>query len=279
MDASTDPATGGLADLIDTSVAHPARRYDYWLGGKDNFAADRLSGDQIAAVYPAIRTLARENRAFLRRAVRFLTAEAGIRQFLDIGTGIPAADNTHQVAQALAPEARVVYVDNDPMVLAHARALLTGSTRGATAYLDADLRRPGAILADPQLRGTLDLSRPVALMLVAVVHFLTDSDRPREVIAELVDALPSGSYLALTHFTTDFIPPEITERMYAEFAAGRMKQDTIPRSRAQFTALLDGLEPVEPGIVPVTRWRPDVPEAERPPLAEASILGAVARKP
>ncbi|WP_410809510.1 SAM-dependent methyltransferase [Micromonospora sp. 067-2] len=258
---------------------HSARRYNYWLGGKDNFAVDRESGDQVAAVYPAIRTLARENRAFLGRAVRFLAEEAGVRQFLDIGTGIPSADNTHEVAQSVAPECRVVYVDNDPMVLVHARALLTSGPAGATAYLDADLRDPEKILGDPQLRSTLDLSRPVALVLVAVAHFLTDDDRPHEQVAHLLDALPSGSWLALTHFTTDHIPTEIVERMYAEFAAGRMKQDTIPRDRAEFARFFTGLELAEPGIVPVTEWRPEVPPEQRPSLAEASIHGAVARKP
>ncbi|MGC4805132.1 SAM-dependent methyltransferase [Micromonospora sp. DT233] len=268
-----------LSDRLDASVPHPARRYNYWLGGKDNFAVDRHSGDQIAAVYPAIRTVARENRAFLQRAVRYLAAEAGIRQFLDIGTGIPSADNTHEVAQAVAPDARVLYVDNDPMVLVHARALLTSSEAGATAYLDADLRDPDRILAADELRRTLDLSRPVALVLVAVAHFLTDADRPYEVVARLVDALPSGSYLVVSHVTADFIPAEIVARMAAEVAAGRMSNDAVTRSRAEFARFFAGLELVEPGIVPVTQWRAELPETERPPLAEASIYGAVARKP
>ncbi|RGC69755.1 S-adenosyl methyltransferase [Micromonospora sp. MW-13] len=274
-----DDHTARLSDRFDTSVPHPARRYNYWLGGKDNFAVDRRSGDQIAAVYPAIRTLARENRAFLQRAVRYLAAEAGIRQFLDIGTGIPSADNTHEVAQAVAPESRVLYVDNDPMVLVHARALLTSSPTGATAYLDADLRDPDRILAADELRRTLDLSRPVALVLVAVAHFLTDAERPYDVVARLVEALPSGSYLALSHVTVDFIPAEIVARMNVELAAGRIEQDAVPRSRAEIARFFAGLDLVEPGIVPVTRWRAEVPESERPPLAEASIYGAVARKP
>ncbi|WP_229399565.1 SAM-dependent methyltransferase [Micromonospora okii] len=281
MGAATpqDNHTARLSDRLDTSVPHPARRYNYWLGGKDHFAVDRHSGDQIAAVYPAIRTLARENRAFLRRAVRHLAAEAGIRQFLDIGTGIPTADNTHEVAQAVAPESRVLYVDNDPMVLVHARALLTSSAGGVTAYLDADLRDPESILGADELRATLDLSRPVGLILAAVAHFLTDADRPHEAVARLVEALPSGSYLALSHVTTDFIPAEIVARMTAEVAAGRMRQDGVPRSRAEFARFFAGLELVEPGIVPVTRWRPEVPESERPSLAEASVYVAVARKP
>ncbi|MEV4765782.1 SAM-dependent methyltransferase [Micromonospora chokoriensis] len=271
--------TPSPSDRIDTSVVHPARRYNYWLGGKDNFAVDRESGDQIAAVYPGVRTLARENRAFLGRAVRFLAREAGVRQFLDIGTGIPSADNTHEAAQSVAPEARVVYVDNDPMVLVHARALLTSDPSGATAYLDADLRDPEKILADPQLHATLDLSQPVALVLIAVTHFLTDDDRPHEQVARLLDALPSGSWLALTHFTTDHVPVEIVRRMEAEFAAGRMKQDAVPRDRAEFARFFTGLELAEPGIVPVTEWRPQVTPEQRPPLADASIYGAVARKP
>ncbi|MCG5446416.1 SAM-dependent methyltransferase [Micromonospora sp. NIE79] len=270
---------GRGADRIDTTTVHPARRYNYWLGGKDNFAVDRESGDQIAAVYPGVRTLARENRAFLGRAVRFLTEEVGIRQFLDIGTGIPSADNTHEVAQSVAPDSRVVYVDNDPMVLVHARALLTSDPAGATAYLDADLREPEKILADPQLPATLDLSQPVALVLIAVTHFLTDDDRPHEQVARLLDALPSGSWLALTHFTTDHLPAEIVRRMEAELAAGRMKQDAVPRDRAEFARFFTGLELAEPGIAPVTEWRPQVPPEQRPPLADASIYGAVARKP
>jgi hypothetical protein len=274
-----DDQTARLSDRLDTSVPHPARRYNYWLGGKDNFAVDRESGDQIAAMYPAIRTVARENRAFLRRAVRHLAADAGIRQFLDIGTGIPSADNTHEVAQAVAPESRVLYVDNDPMVLVHARALLTSSPGGVTAYLDADLRHPDSILSADELRRTLDLSRPVALILAAVAHFLTDDDRPYEVIARLVEALPSGSYLALSHVTADFMPAEVFSRMAAEVAAGRMRPDGVLRSRAEVARFFDGLDLVEPGIVPVTQWRPEVPESQRPPLAEASIYAAVACKP
>ncbi|MER7166910.1 SAM-dependent methyltransferase [Micromonospora sp. NPDC000207] len=268
-----------LSDRIDTTVAHPARRYNYWLGGKDNFAVDRASGDQIAALYPAIRTVARENRGFLQRAVRFLAAEAGVRQFLDVGTGIPSADNTHEVAQSVAPESRVVYVDNDPMVLVHARALLASSAAGATAYLDADLRDPERILADAELHRTLDLSRPVGLMLIAVAHFLHDDDRPYDLVARLVDALPSGSYLALSHVTMDFMPPEILAQMAAQAASGRMRTDGYPRSREQVARFFDGLELVEPGIEAVSRWRPEAPLEDLPPLADTSIYGALARKP
>src|SRR5690242_4503822 len=177
--------------MVDETRVHSARRYNYWLGGKDNFAVDRESGDQIAAVFPTIRVTARENRGFLRRAVTHLAAEAGVRQFLDIGTGLPTADNTHEVAQRVAPSSRVVYVDNDPMVLVHARALLTSTPEGRTHYLEADLRTPGKILADPEVLDVLDLDQPVALMLVAVLHFVRDDAEAREIVRTLVDALPS----------------------------------------------------------------------------------------
>src|SRR5215468_2074938 len=183
---------------LDTSVAHPARRYNYWLGGKHNFAADRASGDAVAASFPAIRTEARENRAFLRRAVTFLTEEAGVRQFLDIGTGLPADDNTHEVAQRLAPKSRVVYVDNDPLVMVHARALLTGGSGvGHMDYVEADARTPDMILQ--AAARTLDFGQPIALMLVAVMQFIPDSDDPYGIVARLVGALAPGSYLVMSH--------------------------------------------------------------------------------
>src|ERR1700691_4628350 len=191
---------------FDTSVAHQARMYDYVLGGKDNYAADRAAVEAGLKVWPDMAFAMRANRAFLGRAVRYLVAEAGIRQFLDIGTGIPTAGNTHEVAQAAAPQARIVYVDNDPIVMAHARALMTSHPAGATAFLQADLREPGRILANPELRATLDLGKPVALMLVAVLHFLTETDHPRDIVGELVGALPSGSYLTISNITADFDP-------------------------------------------------------------------------
>ena len=189
-----------LPTEIDTSRPHPARIYDYFLGGKDNFAADREVAEKVLASWPAIRIGARENRRSWP-GVRYLAGEAGIRQFLDIGTGLPTADNVHEVAQAVAPSARVVYVDNDPLVLAHARALLTSSPEGRTAYIHADLRDPAAILRDPATRDVLDFSQPVALMLVAVLHFLPDEDKPAEIVATLLDALPPGSYLVASHIT------------------------------------------------------------------------------
>src|SRR6185437_9869272 len=193
-----------LPPEINTGVPHTARVYDYWLGGKHNFAADRALGDALIKAMPATRFVARANRAFLGRAIRHLAEEADIRQFLDIGTGIPAAGNTHEVAQAVAPDSRVVYVDNDPIVMAHARALMASHPAGATAFIQADLREPEKILANPALRATLDLDKPVALMLIAILHFLTDEENAQGVVSTLLDALPSGSYLAITNLTTDF---------------------------------------------------------------------------
>jgi len=206
---------------IDTTVAHPARRYNYWLGGKDNFAADRASGDEIEQKFPGMRAGVRANRDVLGRMVHFLAGEAGIRQFLDVGTGLPTADNTHEVAQLIAPDSRVVYVDNDPMVMVHAQALLTSVSAGRTTYIEADLREPAAILASPGLRGTLELGKPVALMLVAILHFVPGEGAARPPVRELLDALPSGSYLAATHFTTDYMPAEERERYAGMLTAGR----------------------------------------------------------
>ena len=264
---------GWLPPEINTGVAHPARVYNYWLGGKDHFAADRELGDSIIEVMPSTVPAARANRAFLGRAVRFQAGEAGIRQFLDIGTGIPTAGNTHEVAQATAPEARVVYVDNDPIVLAHARALMASHPAGATAFIQADLREPGKILADPALTATLDLGRPVALMLIAVLHFLTEQDRPREIVSELVSVLPSGSYLAIAHLTADFNPQEAA---VAQAAGQRSGVTYVPRSRAEVAAFFAGLDLVDPGVVPLLGWRPEggVPDSR----AVRSYV-AVGRKP
>ena len=273
------PGTAHPSDRIDTSVAHPARRYNYWLGGKDNFQADRDSGDAMAAAFPTIRTSALENRRFLQRAVGHLAREAGIRQFLDIGTGIPTANNTHEVAQSVAPESRVVYVDNDPIVLAHARALLTSSDEGATAYIDADLRDPEKILTHPDLRGTIDLSQPVALMLVAILHFVPDGDDPYAVVARLLDALPPGSYLAASHATHDYLPPQLAEEAKAAARGGGPHGTINLRSLAEFTRFFDGLELVEPGIRSVAEWRAEGEPQPRPSVVEVSMYGGVARKP
>ncbi|WP_091202190.1 SAM-dependent methyltransferase [Micromonospora narathiwatensis] len=262
---------------IDPSVPHPARRYDYWLGGKDNFAADRRSGDAVAAAYPAIRTTVIENRRFMRRATRYLAATAGLRQFLDIGTGIPTSPNMHEVAQEIAPGSRVAYVDNDPIVLAHARALLTSAPQGATAYVDADLRDPERILGHPDVRATIDLDRPVGLMLVAILHFLTDADDPYGITRRLVEALPSGSHVVISHATTDLVPREVAATAAPVTTTSMI--DMAFRTRDEFAAFFDGLELVSPGITPVTEWRPDVPPEHRTSVAQASMYAAVARKP
>jgi hypothetical protein len=264
---------GHVPAAIDTSVAHPARRYDYWLGGKDNFAADRESGDAIAAKFPAIRTAVVENRRFLRRAVAFLTETAGVRQFLDIGTGLPTANNTHEVAQSIAPDSRIVYVDNDPLVLVHARALLTGAGEGATAYVDADLRDPEQILRSAGFRRTIDLGRPVALMLLAILHFIPEEDEPYGIVRRLVDELPSGSYLVVSHATSDYLPPELV----ADISSGRHGQGRL-RTEAEITRFFDGLELESPGVVPLADWRAEHEEQPRPAAAETAMYAGVARK-
>jgi SAM-dependent methyltransferase len=223
-----------------------------------------------------VRTAVRENRAFLGRAVRYLVAEAGIRQFLDIGTGLPSANNVHEVAQAAAPECRVVYVDNDPVVLAHSRALLISSRQGRTAYIEADLAEPERILADPVIRVTLDFSQPIALLLVAVLHFLPDARNPARAVATLLDALAPGSYLAASHGTTEYDPAGAAgwERTYRERGVA-----VQARTADEFAALaFGGLELVEPGLVPVSEWRPDG-TGPRPLPAEVNLNGGVARKP
>jgi hypothetical protein len=262
---------------VDTSKAHPARRYNYWLHGKDNFAADRESAEVLAAAFPTIRLSALENRRFLRRAVAYLAGEAGIRQFLDIGAGLPSEGNVHEIAQACAPQSRVVYVDNDPIVLVHAHALLTSTPEGATAYLDADLRRPEEITSHPELLRTLDLSRPVALTLVAIMHFLRHEDDPYGVFQHLVGALPSGSHVVMSHATGDhFTPEDLTEAVEANERSGVTFQF---RTRTEFARFFDGLELLPPGITSVVEWRPDVPPEQRPPIEDVSMLCAVARVP
>ena len=260
---------------IDTSVPHPARRYNYWLGGKDHFAADRESGDAIAEAFPIVVELARANRKFLRRSVRFL-AESGVRQFLDIGTGLPAPDNTHEVAQRVAPESRVVYVDNDPIVMTHARALMQGDPLGKTAYLEADLRDPAAILRHPALRDTIDLDRPVGLLMLAVLHFVHDDARATAVVEELLGALPPGSYLALSHGTMDFSTPAGIAAYEKMFAAGGT--DVRARDRTTLEGWFAGTEIVAPGIVPVSDWHPEDQPADRPVSQDLGIYAVVGRK-
>lgn len=265
-----------MSDQIDSSTVHPARRYNYWLGGKDNFAVDRASGDEILKQFPTARIAALENRRFLQRATRHL-AGAGVRQFLDIGTGLPTADNTHEVAQAIAPDSRVAYVDNDPMVMAHARALLTSTPAGQTTYIEADLRDPASILADPQLRATLDLSQPVALMLIAVLHFVPGAGAAAPIVDALMDALPSGSYLVATNATKDPLPPAMAAAYDAALASGLT--NIWPRDAAEFTTLFDGLDLLEPGVAIVSDWRPEDEPAVRADPAHVAMYGAVGRKP
>jgi hypothetical protein len=258
---------------MDTSVPHPARRYNYWLGGKDHFAADRESGDLLAKAFPTARIAARENRDFLRRSVRFL-AESGIRQFLDVGTGLPVPDNTHEIAQRVTPESRVLYVDNDPIVMTHSRALTIGTPEGRTGYVEADLREPEAILGHPELREVLDLREPVALLLVAVLHFIHDDDQAVAVVSRLLGALPPGSFLVASNLTLDYAPPGQVAKHEELLASGRT--DARARNLSEFGRFFAQLDVVDPGIVAVSDWHPE--RGDRPTPTDVAIYGAVGRK-
>ncbi|HTT52650.1 MAG TPA: SAM-dependent methyltransferase [Streptosporangiaceae bacterium] len=247
-----EPPDGGQLPPLDTSVPHIARVYDYWLGGKDNFPADRELAEQFIAADPSVIAGVRSNRAFLGRAVHYLVAEAGIRQFLDIGTGIPTANNTHEVAQRAGPDTRVVYVDNDPIVLAHARALLTGSPAGATGYVDADLRDTGTILA--AAAQTLDFSQPVAVMLVGVLHCIPDEDSPGKIVGRLMDTVPAGSYLTISHPASDIHPDEMARG--AALMNRSLAGSITFRPHGEVASFFAGLELVPPGLVSTTQWRP-----------------------
>ena len=268
----TAPLPAGKPAEIDTSVAHPARVYDYWLGGKDNFTADREAGDRVLAATPGLRERVRANRAFLVRAVRYLAAEAGIRQFLDIGTGIPSANNTHEVAQQTAPGSRIVYVDNDPIVLTHARALLAGGPMGSIQYIDGDVRDVASITR--AAARTLDSTQPTALLLLGILHLIQDAEGPYEIVARLMDALPSGSYLAISHPASDIHPGQAeAQRRYNE----RVSTPQTLRTRAEVSRFFEGLDLVLPGLVYVHTWRPG-PDDIVPPDG-VSAYGGVARKP
>jgi S-adenosyl methyltransferase len=256
---------------IDTTVPHSARVWNYWLGGKDNYPPDRMIGDQVMAMFPDITRLARADRAFLGRAVRFLAGEAGIRQFLDIGTGLPTANNTHEVAQAIAPESRIVYVDNDPLVLVHARALLTSTPEGACDYIDADLRDTGTIL--DQAAKTLDFGRPVALMMLGIAGQIPDSDHPESVIGQLMSVMTPGSYLALSDGVNTSETFTEAVQQYNENSANTYHL----RSPEQLTGFFDGLELVEPGVVELGHWRPEA--TVFPGAGEVPGMGGVGRKP
>ncbi|MFC4950854.1 SAM-dependent methyltransferase [Pseudonocardia sp. GCM10023141] len=266
----------GAQPDLQTHLAHTARIYDYFLGGKDNYAADRAAGDATIAAWPASRSGALANRAFMRRAARFLAAECGVTQYLDIGTGIPTAPNLHQIAQGVAPESRVVYVDHDPIVLAHARALMVGTPQGATTYIQADLRDPRGILDAPELRATLDLERPVALLLLAIAHFVEDEAQAIGIVDELVSALPSGSYLALSTATSDFDPEglALVQEQYHKHG-----QPLAFRTHAQVERLFHGLELVEPRIVQAHKWRPNPSDVGAFRDVDVAMYAGVARKP
>jgi trans-aconitate methyltransferase len=269
-------SASGLPDepiAYDTTVAHPARVYNYWLGGKDNFEADRIAGEHTKAAYPGIVAGVRAQRAFLASAVRYLVTQAGIRQFLDIGTGLPVADNTHEVAQALAPECRIVYVDNDPLVLAHARALLTSTHEGSCAYLDADLRNVDHVLA--AAAGSLDFSRPVAVMLLGILHYIPDADDPAGIVGRLVGALPPGSWLAVAHPASDVATDQVatmTERFNRQVSTG-----ATLRTRAEVSAFFTGTELLPPGVVQYHQWHPG--EAASQAGGEIAAYCGLGRKP
>jgi SAM-dependent methyltransferase len=256
---------------IDTSRPHPARMYDFYLGGKDNYAVDQEAAREILRAVPEVRDMARENRAFLQRAVRFLVGQAEIRQIIDIGTGIPAAGNVHEVARETAPDVRVVYVDNDPIVHVHASALLTGT--GSTRIVLADLREPETILAHPGVRELIDFSQPVALLLVAIMHFISDNEHPERIIASLRDALPPGSYLVLSHGTADFHSQDAVSHGTKVYQ--RATAPLVLRSHAQVTAFFDGFDLVEPGLVQVPLWRSDGKRPRLRDLAGIGIYGGV----
>ena len=270
--ADGPPGQRTTSAQFDTSVAHSARVYGYWLGGKDHFAADRQAAEEVKRHRPQVVASAWANRAFLARVVRFLAGQCGICQFVDIGTGLPAPANTYEVAQGVDPACRVVYVDNDPLVLTHARALLASSTpQGVCAHVDGDLREPEAIVA--QAARTLDFTCPAAILLLAVTHFLPDSDGPAEIVARLASALAPGSYLAISHLTADFAPEQVAAAVTAYNTMAPVP--VIARTHAQVSGLFGGLPLLAPGVVPVAEWRPPIGKLPRP----ADLHAGVARIP
>ncbi|MBP0456196.1 SAM-dependent methyltransferase [Streptomyces montanisoli] len=272
MTREDGPGRGAAPSEVVTDRAHNARVWNYWLGGEDNYLVDRAVGDQVTAMYPSIGEVARADRAFLGRSVAYLAGEAGMRQFLDIGTGLPTAENTHEVAQAVAPDARIVYVDNDPTVLAHARALLTSSPWGQTEYLDADVRDPGTILGS--LGRTLDLERPVAVILLGILNFVPDTDEARSIVRRLLDAVAPGSHLVLTHPTLELGGSGNEEAM--RFWNENATPPITARTGAEIASFAEGLDVLEPGIVSCSRWRVAPGEDPGPEVAQ---FGLVARKP
>ncbi|MCX4911454.1 SAM-dependent methyltransferase [Streptomyces sp. NBC_00878] len=274
-------STSHAARDIDTSRPHSARMYDYYLGGKDHFDIDKRAAETVAEAYPGIFVCARENRSFMHRATRVLAREHGIRQWLDIGTGIPTEPNLHQVAQSVVPEARVVYADNDPLVLKYAERLMRSTPQGRTTYVQADVNDPESLLNAPELAEVLDLAQPVALSLNALMHFVTDAQDPYAIVGRLLDALPSGSALALSHCTPDFDPPTWAKVTAIYTGAGTPVRF---RSRQDVARFFDGLDLLDPGISVGHRWRPDARQehvaTERQPTdAEVSLWTGVGVKP
>jgi hypothetical protein len=274
--SSLSPDENGILPGIDTSKPHAARIYDFLLDGKDNFAADREVAERTLKAWPGMRIAARENRAFLRRAVTYLAGEAGIAQFLDIGSGLPTAGNVHEVAQAINPAAHVVYVDNDPIVLAHARALLSSTPQGRSAYLQADLRDPQAILDSAVVKETLDFTRPVGLILAAILHFFPDDQDPAAVAAALKGAIPSGSYVVASHGSAEYMRGDTMENVSNAYRGGGIQAQA--RTAEELADLLfRDMTLVPPGVVLLSEWRPD--SDILPPAAEVGANGAVAKKP
>ncbi|MFD5115011.1 SAM-dependent methyltransferase [Streptomyces sp. NPDC058391] len=267
-------AQGSPADRFNTGEAHSARVYDYVLGGKDNYPVDQEAGEAMIREWPALRVHMRANREFMHRAARYLAREEGIRQFLDIGTGLPTVPNVHEIVQEVTPDSRVVYVDNDPIVLAHARALLTSSPEGRTAYIDADMRDPDAIIGSPQFQEILNLRQPVGLMIIGILHFILDTDDDHGLVQRLLAPLPAGSFLAMTIGTADFAPQEVG-RVATEYARRGMPMQL--RTQAEAEAFFTGLDLVEPGVTQVHHWRPDT-DQEAIDDRDIAMYGAVARK-
>jgi hypothetical protein len=262
---------------VDTTKPHSARVYDYWLGGKNNYEVDEAAAEQVQKVWPSVRRGAQHNRAFMHRAVHYLASEAGVRQFLDIGTGIPTQPNLHQIAQGVDPTSRVVYVDNDPIVLVYASALLRSTPGGRLAYLQADATDARSIITAPQFTDTIDLDEPVALSLVALLHLISDERGAHELVAGLMDVLPSGSYLMLAHATADLNPEQMAA--VAEMYGKTTTTGGQLRTHAEVMTFFDGMDLVDPGLVPTHRWRPR-PDQDLPEISDSEICAyaAVARK-
>ncbi len=258
---------------IDTTVSHSARIWNYWLGGKDNYAVDREVGEQILSFVPELVRSARADRYFLARAVRYLAGDEGIRQFLDIGTGLPTVDNTHEVAQRVAPDSRIVYVDNDPLVLVHARALLTSTPQGACDYIDADVRDPDKILRGAAQ--TLDLAQPVAIMMLGILNFVLGTDEAQAIVHRLLDSVPSGSYLVLSHPTTEVDAESMTQAV--QFWNQQGSAPMTLRTRAELMRFFDRVDLVEPGVVSCSRWRPDLTDIGE--IVDVTHFCGVARRP